>query len=331
MTISYLHSYAWGLGRLLPILVLLLCILFGSAEGQASFFNKGHARKLSSFTVSTMTELYNKVSRNGNARMANGDTTILAETTYRCSDGSCDDNVEMLNPLGLYGGIECASDDTECIIDGEDTRRCFDVESGTGGQTLTFRALTFNGNAQGNSGGGIAVRSNGIVNVILCIFTSCASSNRGGAIDVESSANVNVYGSSFVGNSGSGNGDDIYNRGTATIHNTCPTPYSSNTPTQGSALDIDGTVSGSVFSYTDCVDPCVATSTPSDDGSGDKIFCINGGTAVRVSGSCTCQCPTGYGGTECNTCASGYSGASCSADPCVATSISTDDGSDGNF
>ncbi|GMH64011.1 hypothetical protein TrRE_jg1879, partial [Triparma retinervis] len=39
----------------------------------------------------------------------------------------------------------------------------------------------------------------------------------------------------------SGNGDDIYRySGTITIHNTCPSPYSSNTPIQGSALDTAG-------------------------------------------------------------------------------------------
>ncbi|GMH53233.1 hypothetical protein TrRE_jg12446, partial [Triparma retinervis] len=42
----------------------------------------------------------------------------------------------------------------------------------------------------------------------------------------------------------SGNGDDIYREsGTITIHNTCPSPYSSNTPIQGSALDTYGTIS----------------------------------------------------------------------------------------
>ena len=46
---------------------------------------------------------------------------------------------------------------------------------------------------------------------------------------------VNIYATTFTGNSAaSGNGDDIYREsGTVTIHDTCPTPYSANTPTQG--------------------------------------------------------------------------------------------------
>ncbi|GMH65336.1 hypothetical protein TrRE_jg1788, partial [Triparma retinervis] len=49
----------------------------------------------------------------------------------------------------------------------------------------------------------------------------------------------------------SGDGDDIYrsnNGATITIHNTCPSPYSSNTPIRGSALDTYGTVNGNKYS-----------------------------------------------------------------------------------
>jgi hypothetical protein len=51
--------------------------------------------------------------------------------------------------------------------------------------------------------------------------------------------------------------------------------------------------------------------------------------------SCRCSsCNTGFGGPNCAICATGYSGSpsdECSPDPCLATSTSTDDGSDGNF
>ncbi|GMH74247.1 hypothetical protein TrRE_jg670 [Triparma retinervis] len=57
----------------------------------------------------------------------------------------------------------------------------------------------------------------------------------------------------------SGDGDDIYrNGGTITIHNTCPSPYSSNTPIQGSALDTSGTVNGNKYSYSGCYYFCDA-------------------------------------------------------------------------
>ena len=40
--------------------------------------------------VTTMTELYNKVSENGDAKTSNGDSTVLATNTdYKCSDGTC--------------------------------------------------------------------------------------------------------------------------------------------------------------------------------------------------------------------------------------------------
>ena len=85
-----------------------------------------------------------------------------------------------------------------------------------------------------------------------------------------------------------------------------------------------------------CVgDPCVASSSPSDDGSDGNFYCINGevgGFLNEGSSSCTCtSCITGFAGPNCATCATGYSGTDCSADPCQATSTPTDDGSDGNF
>ncbi|GMH58179.1 hypothetical protein TrRE_jg10085, partial [Triparma retinervis] len=55
-------------------------------------------------------------------------------------------------------------------------------------------------------------------------------------------------------------GNDIHNYnnpnypGTITIHNTCPSPYSSNTPIQGSTLDTFGTVNGDAYSYSGCTE-----------------------------------------------------------------------------
>ncbi|GMI08279.1 hypothetical protein TrVE_jg10468 [Triparma verrucosa] len=66
---------------------------------------------------------------------------------------------------------------------------------------------------------------------------------------------------------------------------------------------------------------CVASTSPSDDGSDGNFYCINGGTVDGVSGSCTCtSCNTGFGGSSCQ-------------DPlsCVASTSPSDTGSDGNF
>ena len=88
--------------------------------------------------------------------------------------------------------------------------------------------------------------------------------------------------------------------------------------------------------YEICIgNPCVATTTPSDDGSTGDFYCINGGAVEGFSGSCTCTgCDAGYGGANCATCPDGYSGTppgSCAGAACSATSTSTDDGANGNF
>jgi hypothetical protein len=82
------------------------------------------------------------------------------------------------------------------------------------------------------------------VNLELCTFSNnrdTSGTYGGGAIHVHDSGTaVNIYGSSFNGNTAdSGKGDDIYNKdnlSTVTIHNTCPSPYSSNTPIQGKTI-----------------------------------------------------------------------------------------------
>lgn len=285
--------------------------------------------------VDTMTSLYNKVGENGNAIMANGDTIILAEKIYRCNTGSCESD-KMLDLEGLSGSMECASDTAGCTLDTQSSREVMRV-LGTGGQKLTLRALTFKDGKDG-WGGGIDIRNSAIVDIIFCVFSRCQatsspSSDGEGAIYL-SSGSVNVHATQFTANvADNGYGDDIYKgSGTITIHNTYPSPYSSNTPTRGSALDTHGTVGGSKYSYSGCV-TCLAPTDASKDGSDNYIYCINGGTAGGTSGSCTCIfCNSGFNGSNCAACVVGYSGSDCTtADPCIATSISTDGGSDGKF
>ena len=171
----------------------------------------------------------------GNSIMPNGDTAVLAVGVYKCSDGTCSSSGTMLITDGLHGEVKCEEDDAVCVLNGEGTRRGMRVW-GTGASTLYLRALTFQ-DGEANLGGGVLIQSGAIVTIELCVFSNCrATSTGGGAIFVESSGTtVNTYGTSFNDNTAaSGNGDDIKRTsGTITIHNTCPSPYSSNTPIQG--------------------------------------------------------------------------------------------------
>jgi len=194
-----------------------------------------------------MDELFNKVSNwsgdnTGNAIMTGGDTTMLVEAMYKCSDGTCAQNTKMLVTDDLYGMITCKSDSAGCIINGESQRRGMQVK-GTYTQKLTLRALAFFG-GQKNRGGGLAIEGGAKVDLFLCNFSSCKSTgdstgDGGGAIIIGSSeTEVNIYSTRFNGNiAASGNGNDIYNfpdsPGSITIHNTCPSPYTERTSTKG--------------------------------------------------------------------------------------------------
>ena len=200
-------------------------------------------RSLAEVNVVDMNGLFNTVSNGypaGNSIMANGDTTILAAGPYKCSEGTCAGSDTMLFTYRLNGEVKCVEDNASCVLDGENARRGMYV-FGTGSGTLILRALTFD-KGYATIGGGVYIRSGAIVDLKLCIFSNnraTSSSYGGGAIFVEhSGTKVKVYGTSFIGNTAdSGDGDDIHrslnNGGTITIHNTCPSPYSSNTPIQG--------------------------------------------------------------------------------------------------
>lgn len=97
-----------------------------------------------------------------------------------------------------------------------------------------------------------------------------------------------------------------------------------------------GTVGGSVGScycngcdnpyggaHCDTLPSCTAANNPVFDGNnyGGNYYCINGGTASGVSGSCLCtNCNTGYLGTHCEI-----------PGPCTSSSSASDDGSNGVF
>jgi predicted outer membrane repeat protein len=184
------------------------------------------------------------VDNTGNSIMAIGDTTMLAVGPYKCSEGTCaqssnNNNPTMLMTFNLNGKVKCVEDNASCVLDGENTRRVMTV-SGTGSGTLTLRALTFD-KGDCDVGGGVVIRHSAIVDLALCIFSNNRATTGlgGGAIFVHSSGTpvrVNIIGTSFNENTAeSGNGDDICSTSstTITIHNTCPSPYSSITPIQG--------------------------------------------------------------------------------------------------
>jgi predicted outer membrane repeat protein len=192
-----------------------------------------------------MNVLFNTVSNmessgyiTGNSIMANGDTVILAVGLYTCSEGTCVTSTLMLFTKDLYGEVKCVEDNASCVLDGENARGGMKV-SGTGSGTLIIRALTFD-KGRRVYGGGVMIYNDAIVDLELCIFSNniaTSSLHGGGAIYVlGSGTTVNIYGTRFSVNTAEteGNGDDIYRySGTITIHNTCPSPYSSNTPIQG--------------------------------------------------------------------------------------------------
>ena len=227
----------------LLLTIMWVCFQFVPvAEGQAigTLISVGE-RRTTEFSVDNMNGLFNTLSNGGsntgNSIMPNGDTAVLAVGVYKCSDGPCSDSTDMLSTSGLNGEVKCEEDTAVCVLNGEGTRRGMYV-SGTGASTLYLRALTFQ-DAEGSPGGGVFIYSGAIVTIELCVFSNCRatdSSYGGGAIYVSySGTTVNVYGTSFNDNTAaSGNGDDIYREGgTITIHNTCPSPYSSNTPIRG--------------------------------------------------------------------------------------------------
>jgi predicted outer membrane repeat protein len=194
-------------------------------------------RKLEEINVDNMSNIFNTVSSYGNTKMANGDIAILADGSYKCSEGTCGHNDRMLWTNNLNGEVKCVEDNASCVLNGENERRGMFVD-GTGSGTLILRALTFD-NGSAEYGGGVLISNGALVDFELLVFSNNRATSfslGGGAIYVATSGGtINAYGTSFNGNSAdSWNGDDIYNyAGTITIHNTCPSPYSSKTPTQG--------------------------------------------------------------------------------------------------
>eukprot|EP00520_Triparma_pacifica_P008937 CAMPEP_0118666010 /NCGR_PEP_ID=MMETSP0785-20121206/18966_1 /TAXON_ID=91992 /ORGANISM="Bolidomonas pacifica, Strain CCMP 1866" /LENGTH=4927 /DNA_ID=CAMNT_0006560251 /DNA_START=40 /DNA_END=14819 /DNA_ORIENTATION=- len=292
--------------------------------------------------VTTMTDVFDKVSNyfqvgtnTGASIMSNGETTFMGAGEYKCTEGTCALTGHMMLWLcDLYGSIECTNDSADCVLDAQSSRRAIAVD-GTGGAILTLRALTFQNGLQ-SYGGGALIRLGSMIDIKLCVFINCRATDNnlhpgGGAIWLQtSSTTVNFYATRFSGNIAvSGNGNDIYNdknEATITVHDTCPSPYSSRTSTQGSALDISGTIGGSSFTYF-CYHVCPGGQYNPTLGDDPTACASCGAGEYSGPGSISCAlCPAGkhvsdattsIESSACINCASGkYSGPS--SDTCTA-------------
>lgn len=217
--------------------------------------------------VDSMTELFNKISNQdtdeftqatGNSIMPFGDTTVLTEGEYRCTEGTCAQTASasnrsptMMGLVDIYGDINCVNDDASCVLDGEDARRIMWL-AGTGQGKLSIRSVTFKNGKSDDSGGALGISNNPenddsvtIVDLHLTIFLSNRATGNydllgngggGGAIYLTSPVStLNIYGTIFTDNQGL-LGADIYNAGgDVTIHETCSSPYASNIPIKGEA------------------------------------------------------------------------------------------------
>ena len=196
--------------------------------------------------VTDMSGLYNAISYQGSNVIPNSHKALLAVKTFRCNESGsdCASSSKMFDLRNFYGSIACANDNADCVLDGESTRQVMYVY-GTDAQTLTFRALTFKSGRAFVGGAIYCQGSSTIIDIVFCAFIDCratSSSNGGGAVYLYSYPTINVYGSRFSGNTAhSGNGGDIYKYyGTITIHDTCPSPYTANIPSQGKARIREG-------------------------------------------------------------------------------------------
>ncbi|GMI08239.1 hypothetical protein TrVE_jg10449 [Triparma verrucosa] len=171
-----------------------------------------------SYSVSSQIELYNKVNNGqsaGSDIINNGDTVTVSPGSYSC--GTCVGSSLMFDLANLFGTFQCSSYANWCVIDGEQTRRVFQIV-GTGIGTLTFDGLKiyrgYGSKRYGifpGRGGGIYVTEGGILTLERCQFDSCTAADDGAGLLVQASGTtVNLYGTSFTSNSALDDGSDIY-------------------------------------------------------------------------------------------------------------------------
>ena len=274
-----------------------------------------------------MTELFNTVSnsdyddenpRIGNSIMDSGDVVLLEEGIYTClfpwsaspHNGASGHNcvgTYMLHLLDLHGEIKCKEDDMKsCVLNSEARNGGMNVQ-GTGGGTLTIRAIWFEGGGlRAVNAGSNTVADGAQVEIQLCAFVNCAVNHytvETAPIYSERHSHANIMGTVFNNNDYGGGDIQTALSGTYDVLDTCPSPYTSITPIKGTTPAsykclCDNGYSGTIPNCSP--NACQATTTSTDDGSDGNFYCVNGGDVGGTTGSCTCtSCNEGFGGAGC--------------------------------
>jgi len=174
-------------------------------------------RRLEVWEVSAQVDLFDKISRNGAAKMANGHAVTIASGNYEA--GSVDSSDIMFRLSGLYGNFMCANDELSCVLHGSGTGMVMMVCE-TSGSLLELRSMVI---AYGYSsyGGGLCIFSSAQVSLVICSIQQNEGLNGGGGIYVNTGV-VDLYCVSFSDNTSLNGVPDIRrDSGTVTIHSTC--------------------------------------------------------------------------------------------------------------
>ena len=273
-----------------------------------------------------MTELFNTVSnsdyddenpRIGNSIMDSGDVVLLEEGIYTClfpwsaspHNGASGHNcvgTYMLHLLDLHGEIKCKEDDMKsCVLNSEARNGGMNVQ-GTGGGTLTIRAIWFEGGGlRAVNAGSNTVADGAQVEIQLCAFVNCAVNHytvETAPIYSERHSHANIMGTVFNNNDYGGGDIQTALSGTYDVLDTCPSPYTSITPIKGTTPAsykclCDNGYSGTIPNCSP--NACQATTTSTDDGSDGNFYCVNGGNIGGTTGSCFCTCNDDWVGESC--------------------------------
>ena len=294
------------------------------------------------------------------ANVVSGGDIDLTPGTMNTWDGIYSNT--QLSLQSKYASIACSEDGGVCAWQGATGKRVVYIVNNGG--TSTLEGLTIkDGDAAGNSGGGLYVQNSNVV-LIIVAFIDNAASYDGGAISVYSGSTVTLQGCSFAGNTASRDGPNVYNNGQSVVISGCPAgedkptrpsppfvPSLTNSPplplspllssplppplfagyaqTQGSALsnyNEGGTMNSPAYSYT-CTAPVSCTAgTFGQSGRAPCTDCSAGKSSNKAATSCDITCQAGQftpGGTPCETCPAGSYGPFTEAESCISCPADT--------
>lgn len=241
--------------------------------------------------VSTHFEFFNLIStfagvgvtNTASGRMSNGNKILTNPGTYACASDCASEDV-MYVPSGLDGDVICKSDPpVSCVLDGQESRRIFEIV-GTAGGEMRFRRMKFyRGSAV--DGAGISVSNSGKIILELCEFNSCRGTGNGAGILLTSTGSntATLYAVSFSHNTG----EDIYNNGgQVTIEEECAEDDYTGMTSIGGDLVTSGTIQGLIKSYAtvDCSLSCEAGT--SHNGLFFCSVCVPGSFSLCGEASC---------------------------------------------